>query len=185
MLYVALIVLAIISLFLGFVFFFSQKKKLSYDKMPAIATAIAFFCFPIFLIISISLGSDKLSLLSLFLPISFILIYRSIICIIKYKNCTQEVKAEYVSYEMRARRRAAPAFTYKFDGETINAVSFVSYPNGRHKRLFSQDSQYNIYIDPKAPTHCADKRLITHRFEIFLALSVAFSLFGLLIVFVI
>ncbi len=185
MLYVVLIILAAVSLFLAIYLLFSQSRKKAYDKKPIIVTAISLFAFPLFLIIAITLGSDKLSLCSLVLPLSFVFIYRSVVSIIKFKNCTEPVKAEYVSYEMRGRRRAAPAFIYKYNGEVINAVSFLSYPNGKHKRLFSQDSEYKIYINPSAPMHCVDKRLRTCRLEVLLALSIVFLIVGIFLVIII
>ncbi|MBQ9993861.1 MAG: hypothetical protein IJP17_04045 [Clostridia bacterium] len=94
---------------------------------------------------------------------------------IGYKECCVPVTAQYIGEEMfhyRLGRRYRPLFSYEYDGESYTSSQMaIHYRKRRMKKLFTENNEYTIYINPENPSVCVYGR----RFCWYIVLSVVAS----------
>ena len=108
---------------------------------------------------NLHLQSEKLSILSAFLPIGVFMITLGLNTIIGYSKCTERVTAECIGCLSRRHRGIEcrfPKFRYRYEGVTYVSIGLVSYTPKQFEELF-QNKTVDIYINPKRPALCADK----------------------------
>lgn len=163
---------------LGIVFTVIAIKEPKHGKLPLAIGAVIWYLIPAMIIPSLLFGTEKLSYAAVFCSLGLIFVYFPLLILIKYKNCTQPIMAKCIGYKRvgsgRRPRRYAPKFSYIFNGEKIEEGSFVSYFKRKCKKLFVENEDYEIYINPNAPKHCADKRTYPISNVVLIVLGVVF-----------
>ena len=53
-----------------------------------------------------------------------------------------------------------PVFRYTVDGKVIEQQSFAFYSKRKCKQLFTAGQMYTVFVDPKFPRYCIDKRCV-------------------------
>lgn len=83
--------------------------------------------------------------------------------IIRYKNCTFEINATYISCKKYSDAEASdsctPLFFYVHKDKEYRQYSFISYQDTTHNKLYKPYHTYTIFIDPAKPYNCVDKRV--------------------------
>jgi hypothetical protein len=74
-----------------------------------------------------------------------------------------------------------PIFSYTYNGENIVSESCISYSPRKFRRLFEIGKTYDIDINPKFPTDCADKRTFPSGVVVLLVLGVLMLFFAVCI----
>ena len=130
------------------------------DKNPYyIISAIIWFLLPCLMAAGMLLNSEKFVVLALFFPITLFLIATFIDTLVRYKNCTHAIAAKCVSFQRRGKGwYYAPQFLFRYNGEAVLAYSFISYSKRKFKKNFEINQTYDIFINPKKPNYCVDKR---------------------------
>ena len=178
--YFFLIILSIIGLALGVIYFYAHTK----DKNPYyILSGIFCFLLPGFMTAGMLLNSEKLVLSAIFFPICFVVITTCIEMLIRYKNCTYCISAKCVSFRTTGRNNMyGPQFSFCHNGKAVLAYSFITYSKRKFKSNFEIDQTYDIFINPEKPNYCVDKRLFPWDTIVWLICSVLFLIVGTVIV---
>lgn len=173
--------LSVVGLLMGVIYIYIHTK----DKNPYfIISAIIWFLLPCLMVAGMLLNSEKLVVSAFFFPITLFLIATFIETLVRYKNCTYAIAAKCVSFERRGRRGKyySPQFSFRYNGETILAPSFASYPKRKCKKHFEVNQTYDIFINPHKPTYCVDKRFFPRGMIAALFFTILFLPFGIFIV---
>ncbi len=173
---------SVLGLIIGIVFTVATVMEPKYGKLQLAIGAVVGYLIPAMIIPSLLFGSEKLTYAAVSASMAMILIYFPLLILIKYKNCTYPIMAKCIGYDRmggyRGWRRFVPKFSYIFNDEKIEVCSFVSYFKRKCKKLFIENEDYEIYINPNAPKHCADKRTYPISNVILIILGIVFLLFG-------
>ena len=125
-------------------------------------TAGCFFLVGAIVLVGCLINSTKLFAVGITLPIGLLLAYLSVQDMVKYKWCTAPVQARVKgivqSYSRRGIRRYTPVFCYQYLGKSYEMTSFVHYSLRNSRCLFEEGMYYHIFVDPRPPEFCVDKR---------------------------
>ena len=108
------------------------------------------------------LDSAKLFAIGISLPLGVLLAFLSVHDLLRYTWCTVSVQAcvrdVACVYSRHRTARYAPLFFYQYLGKSYEAQSFLHYSRRLSELLFKKGEQLEIFVDPRAPENCADKR---------------------------
>ena len=133
------------------------------------------------MILGILLSEDQLILTGLFFPIGFWFIAFSIISLIKRAKCTKKTDARYVEAIdslYRGQLLFSPVFRYEYNGRKYIEMSFSMYRAKKLSSLFADPIGHQIYVHPKHPEICTDKRSFPFLYIILLVLGCIISALG-------
>ncbi len=157
-----LIAFSVMGAILGIGFTVAAIMEPKHGKLPLAIGALVWYLIPAMIVPSLLFGTEKLSYAAVFCSLGLIFVCFPLLSLIKYKNCTQPIMAKCIGYESlsggRGLRRYAPKFVYTFNDEKIEMWSFTSYYKRKCKKLFVENEDYEIYINPNLPKYCTDKR---------------------------
>ncbi len=172
--------LSVIGLPMSILYVYIHSK----DKNPYyIISAIIWFVLPCLMVAGMLLNSEKLVVSAFFFPITLFLIATFIETFVRYKNCTYAIAAKCVSFQTRGKGwYNAPQFLFRYNGETVLAYSFASYSKRKFKKNFEINQTYDIFINPKKPNYCVDKRFFPGGTIVCLIFMVIFLLLGTVVV---
>jgi len=175
-----LIAFSVMGAILGIVFTVIAIKEPKYGKLQLAIGAVVWYLIPAMIVPSLLFGPEKLRYAALSCSLGLIFICFPLLILIKYKNCTQPIMAKFIGYKTvsggRRPRRYAPKFVYMFNDEKIEMWSFTSYYKRKCKKLFVENEDYEIYINPNLPKHCADKRTYPVSAVVLIILGIVFLL---------
>ena len=157
--YSALVFFSIIGLIVGAAYIYIHFKE-TIKNSYFLISAIIWFLFPVFTVIGMLLDSERIIYFAFLFPTAIFAIVTSLEHFIRYKRCTRKVSAKCVSFYTIRRKFSfyTPRFSYDHNGETILAQSFLLYSKGKINKLFEINGTYDIFINPKNPKQCVDKR---------------------------
>ncbi len=179
--YSIFILLSLIGILLGIVFFYIYVKQKSKDPYFLIS-AIFMFLIPALTITGMVLNSENLAGSAFLFPTGLFIIATIIDLCIRQKKCTFTVPATCISFETRGRGRYyAPQFSYKFNGKEILAYSFTAYSKRMFKKNFEINGTCDIFIHPQKPTDCVGKKRFCAGYAFALLFGILFSVIGLLL----
>ena len=155
------IMFAVVGIGLAALLLFCAGKVTAYRRWTLLILAGVFGCFGLFSLLAYALDSAKLFAFTMLFGMAGIFLPPSIIELIQYKQCTVSVHAKLKDKRISRVRHSSlwiPIFSYTYNGETIVSESCISYSKRKFKKLFEIGKTYEIFINPKFPTDCADKR---------------------------
>ncbi len=180
--YELLIAFSALGAILGIVFTVVAIMEPKHGKLPLAIGALVFYLIPAIIIPSVLFGTEKLSYAAVSCSLGLIFIYFPLLILIKHKNCTHIVIAKCIGFDTvsghRGWHRYTPKFSYTFNDEKFEICSFVSYNKRKFKKLFIENEEYEIYVNPKLPKHCADKRTYPISNVVLIIFGIAFLLLG-------
>ena len=140
--------------------FYAARKAYAYDRVFLLLLGFCFLLFGMLPLTGAFLESTALLAFGFMFPGGVMITAIPISVMLRYRRCTEPVRAKCTRYLIGGRYRETriPVFCYRFQGETLEESSFLSYPVKQYERLFEKGGIYTIYLDPKAPKVCADKR---------------------------
>ena len=174
-----LIAFSVMGAILGIVFTVAAIMEPKHGKLPLAIAALVWYLIPAMIVPSLLFGTEKLRYAALSCSLGLIFICFPLLILIKYKNCTQPVMAKCIGYKTvsggrQLMRRYAPKFVYMFNDKKIEMWSFTSYYKRKCKKLFVENEDYEIYINPNLPKHCADKRTYPVSAVVLIILGIVF-----------
>ena len=155
------IMFAVVGIGLAALLLFCAGKVTAYRRWTLLILASVFGCFGLFSLLAYALDSAKLFAFTMLFGMAGIFLPPSIIELIQYKQCTVSVHAKLKDkriYHHKFSTLWTPIFSYTYNGETIVSESCISYSKRKFNKLFEIGKTYEIFINPKFPTDCADKR---------------------------
>ena len=178
------IMFAVVGIGLAALLLFCAGKVTAYRRWTLLILAGVFGCFGLFSLLANALDSAKLFAFTMLFGMAGIVLPPSIIEMIQYKQCTVSVHAKLKDKRISRVRHSSlwiPIFSYTYNGETIVSESCISYSKRKFKKLFEIGKTYEIFINPKFPTDCADKRKFPSGVVGLLVLGVLMLLFAVCI----
>ncbi|MBE7002468.1 MAG: hypothetical protein E7421_07260 [Ruminococcaceae bacterium] len=176
------IFLSIIGLLMSILLAYIYKKEKNKNPYFLIA-AFLLFLLPFLMTLGMVLNSEKFISAAFLFPIALFMIATSIELLIRYKNCTCVVSAKCVSFTRRGKGHYyIPEFSYNYGGEHFSICSFVSYRKRKFKKNFAINHVYDIYVNPRNPKQCIDKRFYPVSNIFILVISIIFLVFSAIIV---
>lgn len=130
--------------------------------------------------INLKVQSERLFALGGIAPMGVLLIALVVNFTREYSKCTEKVSAKRMGSESQTYRvRGArvenffPRFSYEYLGEQYNGKSILGYSYEEFGKLYSkdEDQEITVYIDPKNPIRCVDKRRFPRGAMIFLTVA--------------
>ena len=147
-----------------------------------------FFALGAFPLVGCLLNSEKWFAAGIALSIGVLLSFLSVESLIRCKWCTVPVEA-YVKdlvpvYHRRGQpSRYVPVFSYRYLEKNYEERSFLNYTGRTLHRLFTVGERYEIFIDPRCPSCCADKRKLPYVGNPLLLLcALGFLAFGIVVI---
>ncbi len=128
------------------------------------------------------LTEDKLIITGLFFPIGFWFIVFSVISLIKRAKCTKKTDAQYrepIDSLYRGQLLFSPVFRYECYGKRFEEMSFTMYRTKRFNSLFADTRNCQIFVHPKHPEICTDKRGFPFLYVVILILGIVISALGI------
>ena len=178
------IMFAVVGIGLAALLLFCAGKVTAYRRWTLLILAGVFGFFGLFSLLAYALDSAKLFAFTMLFGMAGIFLPPSIIELIQYKQCTVSVHAKLKDKRISRVRHSSlwiPIFSYTYNGETIVSESCISYSKRKFNKLFEIGKTYEIFINPKFPTDCADKRKFPSGVVGLLVLGVLMLLFAVCI----
>ena len=175
------IMFAVVGIGLAALLLFCAGKVTAYRRWTLLILAGVFGCFGLFSLLAYALDSAKLFAFTMLFGLAGIALPPSIIEMIQYKQCTVSVHAKLKDKRISRVRHSSlwiPIFSYTYNGETIVSESCIYYSKRKFIKIFEIGKTYEIFINPKFPTDCADKRKFPSGVVGLLALGVLMLLFA-------
>ena len=82
-----------------------------------------------------------------------------------FNGCTKKVVARCTGYQVHRVKGIPcfyPVFRYTYKGKTFISQSLVNYLEADYNALFDKGEEITIYINPKKPDLCVDKRKLPY-----------------------
>ena len=155
-----------------------KAKYLSINFLTYVFLAVS----SVLMVLGILLTEDKLIITGLFFPIGFWFIVFSLISLIKRAKCKKKIDATYrepVDSLYRGQLLFSPVFRYECNGKKYEEMNFTMYRTKRFNSLFADAHSCQIFVHPKHPEICTDKRGFPFLYVIVLAVGVLLSALGI------
>lgn len=144
-----------------------------------------FFVLGTFPFVGYLFDSAKWFAIGVSLPLGLLLTFLSIDGFLKYKWCTDLVEAQVKDlapiYRHRGVAGYVPVFSYHYRGESYEGQSFLPHSKRNLQHLFSKGDRCEIFVDPRCPECCVDKKRERPRLHLLLMFFAicffAFSIF--------
>ncbi len=178
------IMFAVVGIGLAALLLFCARKVTAYRRWTLLILAGVFGFFGLFSLLAYALDSAKLFAFTLCIGMAGISMPPSIIELIQYKLCTVPIRAKLKDKRISRVRHSSlwiPIFSYTYEGNNIVSESCISYSPRKFGKLFEIGKSYDIYINPKFPTDCADKRKFPSGVVVLLAVGIVMLLFAVCI----
>lgn len=147
----------------GFTAAVCYAVKKPQQRAQSIACSVLFAVYFIYVIVRLALKFETATPICLLQCAGLLVFICSVIHAIQYKNCTHEINATYLSSDcirVKASSTYTPKFFYIYNNKEYRQASFIGYHARTHNKLYSEHNSYTIFIDPKKPYNCVDKRVI-------------------------
>ncbi len=178
-----LIVIAVILMIPTFLCLYVSRKTDGRDRAFMIMLSLCFFLFGTLPLVGALLDSTPTLAVGFLLPSGLMLVALPVHTWLGFRNCTEPVRAKCTGFRSTTRYREVriPTFCYRFNGETIEMPTFLSYPRKKFDQLFKKGELYTIHINPNRPKDCVDKRYFPWAVQITLFVIGAICLLASLI----
>ena len=178
------IMFAVVGIGLAALLLFCAGKVTAYRRWTLLILAGVFGFFGLFSLLAYALDSAKLFAFTMLFGMAGIFLPPSITELIQRKLCTVPVRAKLKDKRISRVKHSVlwtPIFSYTYNGENIVSESCISYSPRKFRRLFEIGKTYDIDINPKFPTDCADKRKFPSGVVVLLVLGVLMLFFAVCI----
>ena len=117
--------------------------------------------------INLKVQSGQLFALGGIAPIGILMIVVVMNFIMEYSKCTEKVFATRVGSKSRKHSRGMfsehyrifiPTFSYLYKGNRYNSEGLLGYSFKKFRELYREDKVVTLYVNPKHPRRCIDKR---------------------------
>ena len=145
----------IVLIAVGFWGIFADKKnRIFYASLVFIGILGVAIC-------ATDLESPDKDLLSLSVPGGLLMLALGINLLGAFNGCTKKVSARCTGHQIRRAKGISffhPIFKYTYKGKNFISQSVTNYLESDYHALYDKSDEITIYINPKKPDVCVDKR---------------------------
>lgn len=170
---------------LGVGFLITAFFEKTYKKAFFLGWGTGCLATPVLAVLGILIKSERLTVVSLFLPISFILIFTFFYQVYSQKRCILPIQAkctDFIETNSRGIVSRNPKFTYYYEDREITSTLLFPYKEKVFDKLLTVGKTYTIHIDPQNPTRYVYQKRVSAGACITLIIGILLLLFCIFII---